>query len=198
MPTKQTKYWLYLPKLNEQSLTRFTRTFEQKHNNLQIVLNRVNDEEEFFKQEGSVIVSDLCEPPYWQLVLLTSSESAAFRAYRFYMAQGWSACLFDPKTEAVFASFQQGLLARKVAHLWYKKDRSDKVYHLYLTFEPNAKSYTVICRYGKRDGVLKQREKFYDSLQEAGNKWQTIFKRKTKKGYKQHRILQAIQLELEL
>ena len=144
------------------------------------------------------IVSDLCEPPYWQLVILAKSASIAFRAYCFYMAQDWNACLFDPKTKAVFASFQQGLLASKVAHLWYKKERSDKVYHLYLAHEPNAEFYTVIRRYGKRDGVLKQREKSFNLLQEAEKKWQKILERKINKGYKQHKTFHPIQLELEL
>jgi len=192
----ETEFWLYLSKVSEQALTRFTRTFEQKHN-LEIVVNRVNGKDKFFKQEGNVIVSELCELPYWQLVLLTPLESVAFETYCFYIAQGWNACLFDPKAKAIFVGFQQGLLARKVAHLWYKKGRSDKVYHIYLAYEPNTKSYAVIRRYGKRNGVLWQMEKSYDSHQEeAEEEWQKIFEQKIKNGYEQRKTLRAVQLEL--
>jgi len=199
MPTEETEFWLYLSELSEQTLTRFTRTLEQKHNNLKIVVNRVNGGDEFFKREGNVIVSELCELPSFKLVLLTPTESVAFETYRFYMAQGWNACLFHPKAKAIFVGFQQCLLARKVAHLWYKKDSSDKVYHLYLAYEPNTECYAVIQRYGKRDGILWQIEKSYDSSQEEAEKeWQRIVEQKIKRGYKQRKTFQAVQLELEL
>lgn len=86
------------------------------------------------------------------------------------MNQGWNACLFDPKADAVFVSFEAGLLARKVAHLWYREGKSDKVYHLYLTYSPITKFYTVLSRYGRCDGVVRQQEKSFDLRQQEAEK----------------------------
>jgi hypothetical protein len=199
MPTKEMEFWLYLPKLSKQALTRILMVSEQTHNNLEVLVNKVDEGDTFFKQEGHVIVSELCELPYWQLIILTPIASIAFEIYLLYLAQGLNVCLFDPKAKAVFVNFQQGLLARKVAHLWRKKARSDKVYHLYLTYEPNTRFYTIIRRYGKRDGILWQLERCYGvRQQEAEKEWQRIFEQKIRKGYKLHRTFQAIQLEFEL
>jgi predicted DNA-binding WGR domain protein len=113
--------------------------------------------------------------------------------------QGWNACLFDPKAKAVFLSFEADLLARKVAYLWYKEGKSDKVYHLDLTYDPVAQFYTVLSRYGRRDGVFRQKEKSFDLRhQEAEREWQRIFEAKTRKGYKPHKTFQAVQLEFPL
>ena len=198
MQTEETEFWLYLSHISEQALKNFLKAFEQKHDNLKIEINRVDNEDAFFKQEENVVIAELGEIPYWQLVLLTV-ESVAYEAYCLCMNQGWNACLFDPKAEAVFVSFEEGLLARKAAHLWYREGKSDKVYHLYLTYQPSAKFYTVLSRYGRRDGVLRQQEKSFDLRQkEAEKEWQRIYQQKIRKGYKLHKTFQAIQLEFEL
>lgn len=86
MPTEE--YWLYLSELNEQALTRFLEIFEQKHNDVKVLINRVDSKEVFFKQEGNVIVSDLCKPPYWQLVLLTLMRkiNKGYKQHRTFQA----------------------------------------------------------------------------------------------------------------
>ena len=145
-----------------------------------------------------MLFAELGEVPHWQLVLRTD-ESTAYEAYCFCLNQRWNSCLFDPKSEAVFLSFEAGLLARKVAHLWYREGTSDKVYNLYLTYDPIAQFYTVLSRYGRRDGVLRQQEKAFDLRnQEAEKEWQRLFDEKIRKGYKLHQTFAAIQLEFDL
>jgi predicted DNA-binding WGR domain protein len=198
MPTEETEFCLYLGKISEQTLKNFVRDFEQKHNNIRIEINKVNAKDEFFQQPENIIVSELGEIPSWQLVLQTSVEDIAYEAYCLFMNQSWHACLFAPKAEAVFVSFEAGLLARKVAHLWHKEGTSDKVYHLYLTYNPSAKFYTVLSRYGRRNGVLRQMEKAFDlRQQEAEKEWQRLFNEKIRKGYKLHKTIQVIQLEFQ-
>lgn len=198
MPTEETELWLYLSQLSEQAVKNFVRTFELKYDNVKIKLNGVSKEDAFFKQEENVVFAELGELPQWQLVLLTVS-SVAYEIYRLCLNQGWNACLFNPKAEAVFVSFEPGLLARKVAHLWYREGKSDKVYHLYLTYELVAKFYTVLSRYGRRDGVLRQQEKSFDlRKEEAEKEWQRIFEEKIGKGYKRHKTFVATQLEFPL
>ena len=69
--------------------------------------------------------------------------------------------------------------------------------HLYLTYEPSAIFYTIIRRYGRRDGVLRQQGESFDLRQEeAEREWKRIFEEKIRKGYKVHKTFQATQLEL--
>jgi hypothetical protein len=148
MPTEENEFWLYLSHQSEQAVQNFARKLEQQQNNFNLEINRVDPNDAFFNQEENVVVAELGGIPHWQLILSTL-ESVAYEAYCLCMNQGWNACLFDPKAEAMFVSFEAGLLARKVAHLWYREGKSDKVYHLYLTYAPIAKFYTVLSRYGK-------------------------------------------------
>lgn len=196
MPTEETEFCLYLSHQSEQAVKNFARKLEQQQNNLNLEINRVDSNAAFFNLEENVVVSELGGIPHWQLILFTL-ESVAYEAYCLCLNQGWNACLFDPKAEAMFVSFEAGLLARKVAHLWYREGKSDKVYHLYLTYAPIAKFYTVLSRYGRRDGVVRQQEKSFDLRQEEAEKeWQRLFEEKIRKGYKPHKTIQAIQLEL--
>ena len=164
------EFHLYLEELSEQAVAQFVRAFEQQHNDITIEINKVDKVDIFFAQEGNVIVSELCEIPYWQLMLLIPLESIAYEAYHLCLSNGWNACLFDPKSTAVSVGFEEGLLAIKVAHLWYREGKSDKVYHLYLIYEPNANFYTIISRYGRRNGVFRQQEKSFDTRLEEAEK----------------------------
>ena len=192
------EFHLYLEELSEQAVAQFVRAFEQQHNDITIEINKVDKEDIFFTREGNVIVSELCEIPYWQLMFLTPLESIAYEAYHLCLNNGWNACLFAPKSTTVSVGFEEGLLAIKVAHLWYREGKSDKVYHLYLAYEPNANFYTIISRYGRRNGVLRQQEKSFDTrLEEAEKEWKRIFDEKKRKGYQEQKTIRATQLEFE-
>jgi hypothetical protein len=186
MQKKETEFWLYLSRVCEQALKKFVGEFEQKHGNIKISVNRFEENDSFFQGEGKVVIEELCEIPYWQVALFTPTESVVYEAYYLCMIRGWNTCLFDPKTKTVLVTFAEGLRASKIAHLWYRKGSSDKVYHVYLVYKLSDKFYTLIRRYGKRDGVFRQKERAFNSgKEEAEEEWHRIFKKKLMKGYKQ-------------
>ena len=87
------------------------------------------------------------------------------------MNRDWNASLYFPSKEAIFLPFDEKLLSRQqVAHLYYQEGTSDKVYHLYLAQSLTDDYYSVISRYGRRDGGLQQTEKVFDSQLEAAEK----------------------------
>jgi predicted DNA-binding WGR domain protein len=100
------------------------------------------------------------------------------------MDRDWNASLYSPAKAAIFLPFDEKLLSRRVAHLYYQEGTSDKIYHLYLAQSLTNDRYSVISRYGRRDGGLQQTEKVFDSHLEAAEKeWSRLHHDKLQKGY---------------
>ena len=80
---------------------------------------------------------------------------------------------------AIFVPFDHGCLARKVAHLYYQEEMSNKIYHLYLTHLLGQDSYQVISRYGGQGKSLHQASRsFDDRLGEAEREWNRLYRSK--------------------
>jgi predicted DNA-binding WGR domain protein len=191
---------LYTEYISERAIKEVCDQFSKRHDHINIKLNRVEQDSLFWCQEENIIVSDLCQIPYWCLEFTSASsvEDTVYQVYRHCVDKGWNVCLYEPQMKAVFVPFNKDLLAFKVAHLWYREgSSSDKVYHLYLVYDPTEGSYSVVSRYGRRGGKLHHQEKGFDtSKEEAEREWDRIYQSKLRKGYKVHKALQEKQLEL--
>ena len=158
---------------------------------------------ETLQEEIPVVLDDLCETPDQRIEFDSAAEDLlhafAYSSYRSRLTQGWNTCLYSPSKEAVFLPFDERLIARRAAHLFYQEGPSDKVYHLYLAQPLRLDFYSVISRYGRRGRSLQQTEKVFDyRLPEAEREWNLLHHDKMQKGYQVGRPPTSGQLQLAL
>lgn len=155
---------------------------------LEVVHSLIQETPEALREKLPVVVDELCSIPE-QRVQFHSGDAEqlctfAYTNYRSRINRGWNASLYFPSKEAIFLPFDEKLLSKRVAHLYYQEGTSDKVYHLYLAQSLTDNDYAVISRYGRRDGDLQQTTKVFDSRLEAAEKeWSRLHHDKLQKGY---------------
>lgn len=155
---------------------------------LEVVHSPIRETPEVLKGKLTVVLDELCSLPE-QRVEFHSADveqlcTFAYTNYRSRMDRDWNVSLYFPSKEAIFLPFDEKLLSRRVVHLYYREGTSDKVYHLYLTQSLTYDLYSVISRYGRRDGGIQQTEKVFDSNLEAAEKeWIRLRRDKLQKGY---------------
>lgn len=155
---------------------------------LEMAHSSIQETPEVLREKLPVVLDELCSTPE-QRVQFHSGDAAqlctfAYTNYQSRINRDWNASLYFPAKEAIFLPFDDKLLSRRVAHLYYQEGTSDKVYHLYLARSLTSDDYSVISRYGRRDGGLQQTEKVFDSHLEAADKeWNRLHHEKLQKGY---------------
>ena len=155
---------------------------------IEVVHSPIQETPEALREKLSVVLDELCSIPE-QRIQFDSADTEqlctfAYTNYQSRINRGWNASLYCRSREAIFLPFDEKLLSRRVAHLYYQEGTSDKVYHLYLVQSLTHHCYTVISRYGRRDGGLQQKEKGFDSRLEAAEKeWNRLHHDKLQKGY---------------
>ncbi|HIB89137.1 TPA: hypothetical protein EYO57_18405 [Candidatus Poribacteria bacterium] len=137
----------------------------------------------------SVILDELCCQPEYQIKFQVLDPSLVstyvYKSYQSLLAEGENICFYLSAENAIFVPFDHGCLARKVAHLYYQEEMSNKIYHLYLTHLLGQDSYQVISRYGGQGKSLHQASRsFDDRLGEAEREWNRLYRSKVVKGYK--------------
>ena len=187
---------------------------------IEMTHSSVRERPEVLREKLPVVLEELCLIPE-QRVDFHSSDAErlctfAYTNYRSRIDRNWHVSLYFPSKAAIFLPFDEKLVSRRVAHLYYQAGTSDKVYHLYLTqplmkvldsLTPHKATpvqnaddfYAVISRYGRRDGKLQQTKKVFDSHLEAAEKeWNRLHHNKIQKGYKVGHPSPPQQLELAL
>ena len=155
---------------------------------LEIVHSPIQETPQVLREKLPVVLDELCSIP-GQRIQFHSADAEQLCAfgytnYQSRMDRDWNAALYFPAKTAIFIPFDEKLLSRRVAHLYYQEGTSDKVYHLYLAQSLTNDRYSVISRYGRRDGDLQQTEKVFDSHLEAAEKeWSRLHHDKLQKGY---------------
>ena len=170
---------------------------------VEVVHSPIKETPEALREKLPIVLDELCSIPE-QCVAFHSADAErlgtfAYTNYRSRMDRDWNASLYFPSKEAIFLPFDEKLLSRRVAHLYYREGTSDKVYHLYLTQSLTDNFYAVISRYGRRDGGLQQTQKAFDSNLEAAEKeWNRLHHDKLQKGYQVGHPVPPQQLKLAL
>ncbi len=155
---------------------------------LEVVHSPIQETQAALREKLPVVLDELCSIPE-QRVQFHSVDAEqlctfAYTNYQSRINRDWNASLYFPSKEAIFLRFDEKLLSRRVAHLYYQEETSDKVYHLYLAQSLTDDYYSVISRYGRRDGGLQQTKKGFDSrLEEAEKAWNRLHHDKLQKGY---------------
>ena len=155
---------------------------------IEVIHSPIQETPEILRERLSVVLDELCSIPEQRIQFHSADEKQlctfAYTNYQSRMNRDWNASLYFPAKEAIFLPFDDKLLSRRVAHLYYQEGRSDKVYHLYLAQSLTDNGYSVISRYGRRDSGLQQTEKGFDSHLEAADKeWNRLHHEKLQKGY---------------
>ena len=155
---------------------------------LEVVHSPIQETPEVLREKLSVVLDELCSIPEQRIQFHSANAERlctfAYANYQSRINRDWNASLYFPSKEAIFLPFDDKLVSRRVAHLYYQEGTSDKVYHLYLTQSLTDDYYSVISRYGRRDGGLQQTEKVFDSHLEAAEKeWNRLHHAKLQKGY---------------
>ena len=170
---------------------------------LEVAHSSIQEKPEILRERLPVVLDELCSIPEQRIQFHSADEKQlctfAYTNYQSRMNRDWNASLYFPSKEAIFLPFHDTLLSRRVAHLYYQEGTSDKVYHLYLAQSLTTDCYSVISRYGRRDGGLQQTEKVFDSHLEAAEKeWARLHHDKLQKGYQVGRPTPLQQLKLAL
>jgi predicted DNA-binding WGR domain protein len=168
-----------------------------------VIQSRIHDTPEILQEKFPVVVDNLCSIPNQRIEFQAVDDNGlcpfAYKSYRSRVDQGWNVCLYSTAKTSVFLPFDERLLARRVAHLYYQEGTSDKVYDLYLAQALTLNFYSVISRYGRRGRTLQQTEKVFDyHLDKAEREWNRLHHAKIQKGYQIGRPSPPKQLELEL
>lgn len=155
---------------------------------LEVAHASIQETPEVLREKLPVVLDELCSIPEQRVQFHSADEKQlctfAYTNYQSRMNRDWNASLYFPAKEAIFLPFDDKLLSRRVAHLYYQEGTSDKVYHLYLAQSLTDNGYSVISRYGRRDSGLQQTEKVFDSHVEAAEKeWNRLHHEKLQKGY---------------
>lgn len=170
---------------------------------LKVINSPIKETPDGLRAKLPIVLDELCSIPE-QCVEFRSADvdrlgTFAYTNYRSRMDRDWNVSLYCPSKEAIFLPFDEKLLSRRVAHLYYREGTSDKVYHLYLTQSLTDDFYAVISRYGRRDGGLQQTQKAFDSNLEAAEKeWNRLYHDKLQKGYQVGHPAPPQQLKLAL
>ena len=148
----------------------------------------IQEPSEILRERLPVVLDELCSIPEQRIEFHAADEERlctfAYTNYRSHIDRGWEVSLYFPSKAAIFLPFDEILLSRRVAHFYYQEGTSDKVYHLYLTQSLTTDCYSVISRYGRRDGGLQETKKVFDSQLEAAEKeWSRLHHDKLQKGY---------------
>ena len=156
---------------------------------LEMVHSPIQETSEVLQEKLPVVLDELCSTPEQRIQFHSADAEQlcafAYTNYQSRINRDWNASLYFPAKEAIFLPFDETLLSRRVAHLYYREGTSDKVYHLYLAQSLTNDYYSVISRYGRRDGGIQQTEKVFDSHLEAAEKeWNRLHHDKLQKGYK--------------
>ena len=170
---------------------------------MEVTHSPIQETPEALREKLPVVLDELCSIPEKRIEFHAANEewlsTFAYTNYRSRMEGGWNVSLYCPSKAAIFLPFDEKLLSRRVAHLYYQEGTSDKVYHLYLTQSLTDDFYSVISRYGRRDGGLQQTEKMFNSHLEAAEKeWDRLHHDKLQKGYQVGHSTPPQQLELAL
>jgi hypothetical protein len=190
---------LYIEGIGEEAIVAELDRFLGK-GNMMPQYEKVVRESSFWEDQANIVTSEIGEIPFW-LVSVTgrSDEIDAYRLYRHFHAVGLKVCLYDPAMKAIYLHFDERKVALRVAHLWYREDGSDKVYHLYLASDPDTGSYYLISRYGRRGtGLHKHEKQIGVSREEAEKDWERLYRSKLRKGYRIGRELRGRQLEMDV
>ena len=155
---------------------------------LEVVHSLIQETSEVLREKLPAVLDELCSTPEQRLQLHSANAEQlctfAYTNYQSRINRDWNVSLYFPSKEAIFLPFNEKLLSRRVAHLYYQEGTSDKVYHLYLAQSLTDDAYSVISRYGRRDGGLQQTEKVFGSHLEAAEKeWDRLHHDKLQKGY---------------
>ena len=170
---------------------------------LEVVHSPIKETPEALREKLPTVLDELCSIPE-QRVEFHSADveqlgAFAYTNYQSRLDRDWNVSLYFPSKEAIFLPFDEKLLSRRVAHLYYREGTSDKVYHLYLAQSLMNNFYSIISRYGRRDGGLQQAQKTFDSNLEAAEKeWNRLRHDKLRKGYQVGHPAPAQQLKLTL
>ncbi len=170
---------------------------------IEVAHSPVQEPPEVLREKLPVVLDELCSIPEQRVKFHEADEDRlctfAYRNYRSRMDQDWNVSLYFPAKGAIFLPFDEKLLSRRVAHLYYQEGTSDKVYDLYLTQLLTDDFYSVISRYGRRDGGLQQAKKVFNSHLEAAEKeWNRLHHDKLQKGYQVGHPTPPQQLDLAL
>ena len=169
---------------------------------IEVVHSPIKETPAALREKLPMVLDELCSIPD-QRVDFHSADveqlgAFAYTNYQSRLDRDWNVSLYFPSKEAIFLPFDEKLLSKRVAHLYYREGTSDKVYHLYLAQSPND-FYSIISRYGRRDGGLQQTQKAFDSNIEAAEKeWNRLRQDKLRKGYQVGPPAPAQQLKLTL
>ena len=158
---------------------------------------------ESLQEQMPVVLDELCTAPDERIEFCATHEEGlrafAYKSYQSRLGKGWNVCLYAPSKEVISLPFDEGLIAKRAAHLYFQEGTSDKVYHLYLVHALDLEFYTVISRYGRRGRSLQQAEKSFDyRLDEAEREWNRLHHDKIQKGYQVGHFAVPEQLELGL
>ena len=148
----------------------------------------IQETPEVLREKLPVVLDELCSIPEQRIEFHAANEERlctfAYTNYQSRVDRNWNVSLYFPSKDAIFLAFDETILSKRIAHLYYQAGTSDKVYHLYLTQSLTDDCYVVISRYGRRDGGLQQTEKVFDSHLEAAEKeWNRLHHDKLQKGY---------------
>lgn len=178
----------------------------RRYHNIEVELQPLNPKSDLFKKELNLIVDELCENPKLRLSLFSNDTDTdtdtdllqvSYQLYISLLEQGYKCCLYVPSQKALIPSFDPSLKAIRVGHLMYKQGSSDKIYSLYLLFEPSHSSYSLLIRYGRRGAKLKEIRKSFEQNSDLADKtWESIYSSKLKEGYKIGREFTFQQLSL--
>ena len=155
---------------------------------IEVIHAPIQETPDLLQEKLPVVLDELCSVPEQRIEFHAADEDRlrifAYTNYQSRMDRGWNVSLYFPSKDAIFLPFDEKLLARRVAHLFYQEGTSDKVYHLYLAQSVTVDFYSVISRYGRRDRGLQQTEKVFDyRLEEAEREWNRLHHDKIQKGY---------------
>ena len=170
---------------------------------IEVIHLPIQERSEILQEKLPVVLAELCSIPEQRIRFHSANAEQlctfAYTNYQSRINRDWNASLYFPSKEAIFLPFDDKLLSRRVAHLYYQEGTSDKVYHLYLAQSLTDNGYSVISRYGRRDGGLQQTEKVFDSHLEAAEKeWTRLHHDKLQKGYQVGHPTPPQQLKLAL
>lgn len=170
---------------------------------LEVVHSPIQGTPEALRKKLPVVLDELCSIPEQRIQFHSADAEQlctfAYTNYRSRMNRDWNVSLYFPSKEAIFLPFDDKSLSKRVAHLYYQEGTSDKVYHLYLVQSLTDDAYSVISRYGRRDGGLQQTKKVFDSrLEEAEKAWNRLHHDKLQKDYQVGHPTPPQQLKLAL
>jgi predicted DNA-binding WGR domain protein len=199
------KLELYTASVPQKSLSNWVTGLAEaaRSEGITITPSPIKDSREALQEKIPIVLDDLCAIPDRVIELEGQDEEGlyafAYRSYQSRLVQGWNVSLYHPLKEGVFLPFDERSIARRVAHLYYQEDASDKVYHLYLVRPLNLEFYSVISHYGRRGRTLQEAEKAFDyRLEAATREWNSLHHEKIQKGYQIGRPPAPNQLELAL